>query len=171
MEFFKTLAARHSIRAFQPVPVEDAKLDAILAAANAAPSALNLQSYEIYIARTPEATAAVAAATWNQAFVAQAPVVLVFCSHAARCLDKMGPDGARLFSLQDATIACTFAMLAATAQGLANVWIGAFDPEAVRCVIKAPEGVTPIALLPVGYAAQDPELTTRRALDDLTHPV
>ncbi len=169
MDFFDVLKARHSIRKFQPAPVEPRKLEAILAAANAAPSALNLQSYEIYLARGSEAVSAIARATWDQSFVAEAPVVLVFCSHPARAMDRLGEDGARMFALQDATIACSFAMLAATAQNLATVWIGAFDPEGVRRVIGAPESVTPIAILPIGYPAQDPELTTRRPMNDLVH--
>ena len=154
---------------FSRPPVEPDKLEAILAAASGAPSALNLQSYEIYLAKGSAAVSAIALATWDQTFIAEAPVVLVFCSHPARAMDRLGEEGARMFALQDATIACTFAMLAATAQNLATVWIGAFDPEAVRRVIGAPEGVTPIAILPVGYPAQDPELTTRRPMSDLVH--
>lgn len=171
MEFFSVLESRHSIRAYLPMAVEDAKLDAILAAANGAPSAVNAQSYEIYITKTRDSIDRIAAATWNQGFLAQAPVVLVFCSHPARGEARLGAEGARLFALQDATIACTFAMLAATAQGLASVWIGAFDPAAVGRAIGAPEGVTPVAILPIGYAAQQHEVTGRRAISDLVHPV
>jgi nitroreductase len=50
MEFFDVLKLQHSIRAFAPTPVEHEKLQAILRAANLAPSAGNLQSYEIYMA-------------------------------------------------------------------------------------------------------------------------
>ncbi|HUJ21409.1 MAG TPA: nitroreductase family protein [Bryobacteraceae bacterium] len=169
MEFFDVLASRNSIRAFAPTPLEHEKLQAILNAANRAPSAGNLQSYEIYMAQRPAQTRAVAGATFNQRFVGQAPVLLVFCSHPARALEEYGERGAQLYSVQDATIACAFAMLAATAQGLATVWIGAFDPDAVRKVIGAPVGITPVAILPIGYPAERPQLTTRRRLDDLVH--
>ncbi len=171
MEFFAVLDARHSIRAFAPTPVDKDKLDAILAAANGAPSALNAQSYEIYIAQGREQAAAIAAATWNQTFVGQAPVVLIFCSNPARSEDQLGAEGARTFALQDAAIACTFAMLAATAQSLATVWVGAFDPAAIARLIGAPAGVVPVAILPVGYAAQPHEPTTRRTLSDLVHAI
>jgi nitroreductase len=36
-----------------------------------------------------------------------------------------------LYCIQDATIACTYAMLAATALGLSTVWVGAFDEKIV----------------------------------------
>ena len=171
MEFFEVLKARHSIRAFQARAVEEEKLHSILNAVNGAPSAGNLQSYEVYLSRGAERAAALARATFHQDFVAQAPVVLVFCTHAARSAAQYGERGAQMYSMQDATIACTFAMLAATALDLATVWIGAFDPEAVRKVIGAPPEHVPVAVLPVGYPGQEPELTTRRALSELVHEI
>ncbi len=171
MEFFEVLEARHSIRAFDARAVEEAKIQAMLNAVNGAPSAGNLQSYEVYLSRGPEGAAALARASFHQDFIAQAPVVLVFCTHAARSAAEYGERGAEMYSMQDATIACTFAMLAATALGLATCWIGAFDPEKVRNVIGAPPQHVPVAVLPVGYAAQKPELTTRRPLKELMHEV
>jgi len=60
-------------------------------------------------------------------------------------------------------------MLAATALGLATVWVGAFDTDEVRRVIGAPADFDPVAILPVGYAAEDPAPPGRRPLDDLVH--
>jgi nitroreductase len=60
-------------------------------------------------------------------------------------------------------------MLAATAQGLATVWVGAFDDDEVRRILGAPRGIRPVAILPVGYAAEKPEAPERRSLDDLVH--
>jgi nitroreductase len=171
MDFFDVLKSRHSIRAFAATPVKNQKLQAILNAANVAPSAGNLQSYEIYVGRQASHGPALAEATLNQGFVAQAPVVLIFCAHAARAMEKYSAHGAELYSLQDATIACTFAMLAATALGLATVWVGAFDAEKVRLVTGAAEGIVPVAILPIGYPAEEPQLTTRRPLHELVHEI
>ncbi len=49
MDFFEVIRSRRSIRRFEVRPVEEEKLSAILEAANAAPSAGNLQAYEIYV--------------------------------------------------------------------------------------------------------------------------
>lgn len=171
MDFLDVLKTRHSIRAFAATPVENEKLEAILNAANVAPSAGNLQSYEIYLARQASHGPALAGATLNQSFVAQAPIALIFCAHSARAVEKFGEHGAELYSMQDATIACTFAMLAATALDLATVWIGAFDAEKVRVVLGAAEGIVPVAILPIGYPAEEPQLTTRRPLDELVHEI
>jgi nitroreductase len=169
MEFFEVLKQRHSIRAFAPTPVEQEKLQKILEAANLAPSAGNLQAYEIYLVRKKPQRVALARAAWDQEFVAQAPVVLVFLAHPARASRQYGQRGAKLYALQDATIACAFAMLAATALGLATVWVGAFDDNAVARVVGVPEGLLPVAILPIGYAAEQPEPTSRRQLQELVH--
>lgn len=171
MDFFETVRARQSVRVFDPRPVEEEKLRAILEAANAAPSAGNRQAYDIYVVRDPSRRAALRKAALDQPYVGSAPVALVFCADPARSAERYGERGARRYSLQDATIACTFAMLAATAQGLASVWVGAFDDEGVRQAIGAPAGQLPVAILPVGYGMEKPAPRPRRRLSDLVHQV
>jgi nitroreductase len=163
------LRQRRSVRAFQSRSVEPEKLQAILAAANSAPSAGNLQAYEIVVVRDKVTRAALVPATRNQAFVGQAPIYLMFCAHAARSAVKYGPDGGAFFSLQDTTIACAYAELATTALGLATVWIGALDVAAVVQITRIDPAWKPIALLPIGYAAEAPPPTPRRSLPDLSH--
>jgi nitroreductase len=151
--------------------VEEEKLQRILLAANLAPSAGNLQAYEIYLVRERSVRVALARAALEQWFISEAPIALVFCAHPERSAAHYGRRGARLYALQDATIACTFAMLAISALGLATVWVGAFDDEGVRRAIRAPEGHQPVAILPVGYPAEQPRPTGRRSLDELVHEV
>jgi nitroreductase len=73
--------------------------------------------------------------------------------------------------VQDATIACAYAQLAATALGLATVWIGAFDEAAVRRAIDVGDDLRPVAILPIGYAAENPDRSTRRSVADLVHRI
>lgn len=169
MEFFDVLRERHSIRAYTAQGIDPAALQQVLEAINRAPSAGNLQAYEVYLVRDIERKAALVRSALDQEFLAQAPVVLVFCAHGDRSAGKYEQRGTDLYCVQDATIACTYAMLSATALGLATVWVGAFDEEQVRQVICAPEGHRPVAMLPIGYAAESPQLRSRRSLDDLVH--
>lgn len=171
MNFFELIESRRSVRAYSPAPIEPEKLHAVLEAANRAPSAGNLQAYEMYLVRDPAVRRSLARAALDQFFLAQAPVVLVFCTHARRSAERYGRRGVELYALQDATVACTFAMLAAAAQGLGTVWVGAFDEEAVRRAIGAPEAHRPVAMLPVGYPAEQPPATSRRPLAELIHEV
>ena len=170
MDFLDVIKHRRSTRAFSAQPVEDDKLRVILESINRAPSAGNLQAYEVYLVREQAAKTALAASALGQLFIAGAPVVLVFCAHPERAA-AYGDRGRRLYAFQDATIACTFAALAATALGLASVWVGAFREEAARRAIGAGSGVTPVAILPVGYAAEAPRATPRRPLEELVHEV
>ena len=169
MDFFKTVEDRHSMRKYVETPVEDEKLQKILETANKAPSAGNLQGYEIYVVRKLEQRQALVNAAWDQGFLAEAPVVLIFCTNPARSADKYKQRGIELYCIQDATIACTFAILAAKAQGLDTVWVGAFDEAAVSEIVHIPSDLRPVAMLPIGYAGKVPSVRPRRELRDLVH--
>ena len=145
MDFFDVISRRRSVRAYDSRPVEEEKLQSILKAANDAPSAGNFQSYEIYLVRRKTVQRALATAALGQLFIASAPLVLVFCAYPDRAAHRYGERGRRLYAVQDATIACSYAMLAASALGLATVWIGAFNDEEVRREIGGPEGQIPVA--------------------------
>ena len=169
MEFEELIKVRRSIRAFQSRPVEEEKLKKILTAANLAPSAGNLQAYEIYVIKDQKIKRELARAALDQDFIAEAPVVLVFCANPLRSSVRYGKRGEGLYCVQDATIATTFAMLMATNLGLGNVWVGAFDDEWVAKILGLPRFLRPIAILPIGYPAERPEFSGRRRLEDLVH--
>lgn len=166
MNTFEAIQARQSVRAYQPREVEPEKWERLLAAINQAPSAGNLQAYQVYIVRNSATKQRLAAAALRQEFLAQAPVVLVFCACPQRSA-KYGQRGAELYCVQDATIAVAYAQLAATALGLATCWVGAFDEATAAQALELPAGERPIAMLPVGYAAETPARAPRRPLTDV----
>lgn len=167
MEFSDVLSKRRSVRAYEDRPVEDEKIHRILEAANSAPSAGNCQAYGIVVVRDREARRRLMDAAWGQEFILQAPVALVFCADPTRNSSRYGRRGEALYALQDATIACTFAMLAAADLGLATVWVGAFNDEMVARAVGVHPPVRPVAILPIGYPAESPGRTARRSLDEL----
>ena len=169
MDFFQVIDQRYSMRKYKDTQVEEEKLQQILAAINRAPSAGDLQGYEVYIVRKADQRLALVQAAGGQAFIAEAPITLAFCANPARSSVWYKERGVELYSVQDATIACTFAMLAATALGLATVWVGAFDEASVRSALGIPVELVPVALLPIGYAAKEPRITPRRELGDIAH--
>ena len=171
MEFFEAVGARRSTRAYLARAVPPEMLQRILEAANLAPSAGNLQSYEIFAVTNKRKREDLARAAREQIFIAGAPVVLVFAKHPALSEERYGARAESLYSIQDATIACAFAQLAAAAQGLGSCWIGAFDAEEVRKIVGAPRGVTPVSMLPIGYASERPKDRERRALEELVRRV
>jgi len=130
-----------------------------------------LQAYKIYVVKTREAREGLVAATHYQDFVAQAPVVFVFCIDIRRAAAKYGERGETLYCIQDATIAAAYCQLAATAEGLSAVWVGAFDPLEVSRVVNAGPYQVPVCVLPVGYPNETPEITERRPLKELLKEV
>jgi nitroreductase len=170
MDFFEVVEIRRSIRTFQEKEIEEEKLKKILEAAKSAPSAGNLQAYKIAVIRKQEKRIALGKAAFNQESVGEAPVVLVFLQDPKESCRRYGRRGEELYSLQDATIACSYAQLAASNLGLGSCWVGAFDEEEVRIVIDAPSDLKPIALLPIGYPAESPPKREKKNLSQLLFP-
>lgn len=102
----------------------------------------------------------------GQAFIREAPVVLVFFALPLGSMKKYGSRGNDLYCIQDATIACTYAQLAATDLGLGSCWVGAFDDYEVRKYLKADWSWKPVAILPIGYPTQT-DLTSPRKYDKM----
>ena len=167
MNFFEAVKTRRSIRHFLEKDIEQEKMDLLLQTINAAPSAGNLQGYEVIVVRDTATKEALTQSAYGQKFIQQVPVVLVFCANHLLSSSKYGVRGAELYAVQDATIAASYCQLAATAMGLATVWVGAFDTDLAAKAVQTPEQVTPVAIIPVGYAAEAPHMRPRRALDDL----
>jgi nitroreductase len=167
MNVLDAINRRQSIRAYQPTPVEPAKLERILEAANRAASAANLQAYQIHVVRREALKQALVEAVAGQKFLATAPVVLVFAVDPARSAAKYGARGEQLYCMQDACAAVCNAMLAAVDLGLGTCWVDAVNPELAGKILGLPAGQRAAILLPVGYPAETPPRTSRRALSDL----
>ena len=171
-DFFATVRHRHSVRRYQQGrAVEAQKLHGILEMACAAPSAGDLQAYHIIAVSDDSTRKALSDAAQGQSFVADAPVCLVFCAEPETSARDYGDRGRELYALQDATIAASYAQLAAVAEGLASTWVGFFDRDAVSAVLQLPGDRIPIALLCVGYPAELPEPTPRRAMSEVVSHV
>jgi nitroreductase len=165
MEFMELVRVRRSVRRYREDAVPAELVAKILDAVRTAPTAGNFQAYEIYVVSGERRMQALAAATFNHDWIAQAPMALVVCSHGARCQY----DPKEHWALQDASIAATLAHLAIADLGLASCWVGAFIPANVAAVVEAAEGHVPLAVLPFGYADEVVPESGRRALEEFVH--
>jgi nitroreductase len=166
--FSDFLNKRRSIRAFKDDVVDESKLGKILEACNLAPSSGGLQTFEIYHIKNKEMKERLVSAAKDQTFIAQSPLLLVFCANPSRSVERFG-ERSQLFSVQDATIAVAYAQLTVHALGLSTVWIGAFDEKKVSEILHLPQGQRPIAILPIGYEDEKPKEKTTRGSKDLLH--
>lgn len=167
VEFQELCRKRHSIRKFTDDPVGDAQLERLLNIVQLAPSAGNLQAYEIIVVKDAMTKIKLAEACGGQNFIAHVPVVLVFNALPTVSSIRYKERGERLYCIQDASIACTYAMLAATALGLSSVWVGAYDDDKVKEIIQSKADCIPVAILPIGYQAETGLPKPRRSIENL----
>lgn len=169
MNVHEAIHRRRSIRRFEPgreVPPE--LVEKLLTAATLAPSAGNAQPWRFIVVLSPGLKGELARAALGQAFIAQAPVVLVVCADLERARRAYGERGESLYCLQDTAAATQNILLTATELGLGTCWVGAFDEGEVARLLGLPSSLRPVALIPVGYPAEEPPPRPRRPLPEVT---
>jgi nitroreductase len=150
-EFEKLCNNRKSIRKFTDELIEENKIIQILNIINSAPSAGNLQAYEVVVVKSKELRIKLSEAALAQNFISKAPVVLVFIAKSEESSRIYGKRGEQLYSIQDATIAGTYAMLACEALGISSTWVGAFNEDKVKEILHCKKEDKPVAIMPIGY--------------------
>ena len=167
-KFLDFLSSRASVRDFTPSSLEEIEIDAILNSARTAPSAGNREAWDVVVVTDGEVREALSEAALSQPHIKDAPCVLVVCANYIRSMSRYGERGI-LYAIQDATIACTYMMLAAHASGLQSCWTGAFDEEEVKGILDLPPHLRPVAMLAVGRGKMPAERTGRIDLSEHVH--
>ena len=152
----ENIMTRTSIRQFKAQPVEQDKVDILLKAAMAAPTALNLQPWHFIVINDKETIALLSGKQPTSA-----PLMIAVCGDTDK---TMLPDGSTKlpdFWVEDVSAATENLLLAAHALGLGAVWTGvypAMDRTAeVANVLNCPQNIVPLAVVRVGYPDESPE--------------
>lgn len=163
MDFLELVKSRYACRSYQPGPVEQDKLSRVLEAVRLAPSGSNRQPWKFIVVHDPEVKRRLVRACANQHFIATAPVVVAGCGLMPDRIMSCGIPGDPV----DVAIAMEHLSLAATAEGLATCWIGAFSQDEVREVLGVPRTAKVIELMTLGYPADGPRAKTRKPLSEI----
>lgn len=164
MEYSELIAARYSVRAYRPDPVEDEKLQAVLEAARLAPTAANRQPIQLIVMHTAGHEEEIGK-IYRRPWFAQAPLVIAVCAISSLAwVRESDRFNARLI---DAAIVADHLILAAANQGLGTCWVAAFNVEAARNVLQLPDEAEPVIFTPLGYPADQPGPRTRKPLNEL----
>jgi len=169
LDILETIKGRRSIRSFKKIEVSNDVVEKLIDAARWAPSAGNIQPWEFIVIRNLETKMKLANAALGQAFVKEASVVIVVCADENRALQGYGFRGKSLYCIQDTAAATQNIHLAAYSMGLGTCWVGSFREDEVAKILKIPEGIRPVAIIPVGYPAESPEPPNRRSLSRIIH--
>lgn len=151
------IATRTSVRDYEARPVEKEKIEKMLRAAMAAPTAMNKQPWHFVVVDQRNVLDALAGTNPYAKMLKKAPLAIVVCGNT----DKMIEGGGRDFWIQDASAATENLLLAAHAMGLGAVWTGAY-PSEERCisiskVLSLSDNLVPLNMIVVGYPAEHPQ--------------
>ena len=148
---------RISVRKYEERAVESEKIEMMLKAAMAAPSACNQQPWEFYVVTDKELIGQLSEASPYAKCAKEAPVVFVPCFRS----EGIAPE---YFNI-DMSAAVENLLLEADALGLGAVWMGISPDEgrmeAVRKVLDIPANLNAFALVPCGYPAEEREQENR----------
>lgn len=153
----ETIRTRTSIRAFTDQPVEEEKIEQLLRAAMAAPTAVNSQPWAFVVVRDRAQLERLREAHPYAQMLATAQAAIVVCGDMTKALE----GAVQGYWIQDTSAATENILLAAHALGLGAVWTGVYpNPQVlprVHEVLELPQHVIPLNIIPVGYPAQSPE--------------
>ena len=156
MSFLELAKARYSCRKLTAKPIEPDKIERILQAAIAAPTAKNAQPYQIWKVTS---TAAMDKLKQSTHFTFGAELALVvgvkYDDAFTRPFDNVN------FAQVDGAIIGTHIMLAVQDEGLGTTWVGYFDAPKLQELFPEMKGYELIAIFPIGYPADDAKPSNR----------
>ena len=153
----ETIMTRTSIRKYADRPVEKEKIEAMLRAGMAAPTAVNKQPWHFVVVNDRAKLNELAAANPRAKMLQTAPLAIVVCGDMNQAMQGKG----QAYWIQDCSAATENILLAAHAQGLGAVWTGVYPMEdriqPLSKTLKLPETVIPLCTIVIGYPAEQPK--------------
>ena len=165
MDIYELIKKRKSIRKYQSKSVEEEKLNRILEAGRLAPSAKNAQAWKFIITGDSSIKDDLVEACRGQKFIAEADKIITVCVKEEDTYQEHG-NYMSAFAV-DGTIALQHMILAATDEGLATCWIGAFYEDKVKDVLEVPESYHVVGLTPLAYPAGNGRNKGRKPLSEI----
>lgn len=164
MNILEEIVNRRSIRAYKPGEIETDKLARILEAARWAPTARNQQDWKLVLVKNTDIkNKLVDCASLHQQFLKGAPIIIAACalnpSYVMRC-------GHPAF-LIDLAIVLEHVALQAVREGLGTCWIGSFDENEAKKVLRIPPKISIVELMSLGYPEETPSARPRKPLAEL----
>ena len=152
----ENIMTRTSIRQYKDQPVEQEKIDIMLKAAMAAPTAVNMQPWHFIVIDDAKTIGLLSGKQPTNA-----PLMIAVCGDTDKTTMPDGNGKLPDFWVQDASAATENLLLAAHALGLGAVWTAAY-PSMERCaeianVLSCPQNIIPLAIVRIGYPDESPE--------------
>ena len=170
--FEEVLTTRRSVRSYDASKtISEAEIRTLLTAAQEAPSWANMEPTKYYVAIGPEKRAALLEMIGgNKERVANAPVLIVSTFETGKSgffrgqqTNEVG-DG---WGAYDNGLSNAYLVLQARAMGFDTLIMGMRQADAIRAEFSIPESEAIMAVIAVGYRADEPSRPARRDLDEI----
>ena len=153
---------RRSIRHYKDKTVEWEKLKKVLEAGRLAPSAGNMQEWKFVVVSDKNTREKLAMAA-HSGFVEEAPLVIVACATITDCVLESG----QLAYPLDVAIAVDHMTLKAVEEGLGTCWVGSFNEEEIKKILRIPDNIRVVTLLTIGYPKYVPGQRKRKRMGEI----
>ena len=152
MELLDIIKQRKSVRKYINKPVEPEKLEKVMIAAQNAPSWKNGQCWKFVVVTDHEIKNALIRHTnaFNQTWLGNEYAIIVACGNP----DESGFRNEQRYYMVDVAIALQNLVLEATSLGLGTCWIGSFEEDKLKQLLKIPDKFRIVAITPLGYPAK-----------------
>lgn len=152
------IMTRTSVRSYDSTRTVSAEqVDTLMRAAMAAPTAMNKQPWQFVVIDDRTVLDTIAARFPNISMAAEASIAVAVCGDMSLAIEGDG----QAYWIQDCSAATENLLLAAHAMGLGAVWCGIYPIEErvkdMSSLLKLPENVIPLALVPMGYPSGNPQ--------------
>ncbi len=151
---------RVSVRKFEERPVENEKIEQLMRAAMAAPSAGNQQPWEFYIVKDKEKLEKLSQIHDFAMCAKNGPMAIIPCYRKEHSR-YIYPEYAHI----DLSAACSNILVEAVKLGLGSVWLGVAPYEACQAevaqIVGIPDSLMPFCVMPIGYPAKLREFKSR----------
>jgi nitroreductase len=170
MDFDEVIKKRKMIREYQQnrqIPTD--LINKLLRNAHRSPSAGHTQVQEFIVVIDPITKRKLCQASLGQSQVENASVLIIVCSNTSRSVDRYRKRGIEFYSIIDGAFASMIILLSAVNEGIGASFIGAFEDNEVRKILRLPVQVKPIGIIALGFPAEKPERFERIGLSNLVH--
>ena len=164
----EVIKARTSIRSFTGDKLTEEQINTLLDAAMAAPTASDIRPWRFVVLTDEAAKDGLYEGEHHKSMVNTAGAVIVVCGETTRMARPRGAaEDAPLeerpvrYWFEDCSAATENLLLAATALDLGAVWLSCYpnekSVERISNYLGLPANVVPLAIVPVGIPAENPE--------------
>jgi nitroreductase len=151
LDAIQAIKTRRSIRRYKKDVIPDEIIKELLEAAMSGPSTANQRPWQFLVITDPKILAEIPKVHPGAPYAPNAPLAILVCGDME--LEKF-PG----FWIIDCSIAAQNLLIAAQAKGLGAVWTGIYPMKqrisGIKELLKLPENIIPLALIPIGYPAE-----------------